>query len=155
VEPLESQHSTSKVVLILGRFTTERKRILDGLKQELRAGGFLPVIFDFQAPSRRDLQETVSTLAHLARFIVVDISEPRSVPQELGTIVPTLPSVPVKPLILRGEKPWGMYESIARYPWVLELSEYDSLEQIKKMVASEIIKPAEEYLARTQANTTN
>ena len=91
---------TSKVVLILGRFTKERKTVLDAIRDELRDRDYLPVVFDFDKPASRDLTETISTLAHMARFIVADITEPRSIPQELATIIPTL-SVPVKPLLLK------------------------------------------------------
>jgi uncharacterized protein YjbI with pentapeptide repeats len=139
--------TTSKLVLILGRFTSERKQVLDRLKSLLRERAYLPVIFDFQAPTSRDLQETISTLAHLARFIIADISDPRSIPQELVSIVPTLPSVPVKPLIRRGEEPWGMYRSIARYPWVLGLLEYSDVAELRKAMESEIISAVEAYLA--------
>jgi uncharacterized protein YjbI with pentapeptide repeats len=141
---------TSKVVLILGRFTARRKRVLEGIKAVLSRRGFLPVVFDFQAPASRDLQETVSTLAHLARFIIADISDPRSIPQELASIVPQLPSVPVKPIICHGERPWGMYKSIARYPWVLELFEYRDFSDVTTAVETAIVKPAEDYLERVR-----
>ena len=84
---------TTKIVLILGRFTAERKVILDAIRTELRRHDYLPVLFDLAKPSTRDTVETISTLAHIARFIA-DITDPRSVPQELQTIVPNLPSVP-------------------------------------------------------------
>jgi hypothetical protein len=42
---------TSKVVLILGRFTPERKAILDAIREELRKRDYLPVLFDFEKPS--------------------------------------------------------------------------------------------------------
>jgi hypothetical protein len=38
---------TSKVVLILGRFTAERKAVLDALRDELRNHNYLAVLFDF------------------------------------------------------------------------------------------------------------
>jgi hypothetical protein len=66
-----------------------------------RHRGCLPVLFDFDKPTSRDLTETVRTLAHLARFIIADITEPRSIPQELQAIVPDL-AVPVQPLLLKG-----------------------------------------------------
>jgi pentapeptide repeat protein len=37
---------TSKVVLILGRFTDERKAVLDALREELRKRNYLPILFD-------------------------------------------------------------------------------------------------------------
>jgi hypothetical protein len=53
---------TSKVVLILGRFTAERKAVLDALREELRKRDYLPILFDFAVPATRDITETVSLL---------------------------------------------------------------------------------------------
>src|SRR6266704_1755366 len=77
---------TTKVVLILGRFTPERKAILDALRDELRQHNYLPVLFDFEKPSSQDFTETVSTLAHLSRFIIADLTDPSCSPYEIGTI---------------------------------------------------------------------
>src|SRR6266566_5986086 len=63
---------TSKVVLILGRFTPDRKAILDVLRDELRKQNYLPVLFDFDKPRSRNFTETMKTLAHLARFVIAD-----------------------------------------------------------------------------------
>jgi hypothetical protein len=40
----------------------------------------------------------VSTLAHLARFIIADLTDPSSIPYELATVVPTTP-VPDDPSV--------------------------------------------------------
>jgi hypothetical protein len=61
---------TSKVVLILGRFTDERKAVLDALRDELRNRNLLPILFDFSIPASRDVRETIKTLASLARFVI-------------------------------------------------------------------------------------
>jgi hypothetical protein len=55
-----------KAVLILGRFTTDRKAVLDAIREALRNKGYLPILFDFEKPSRRDTQETIVTLAGIA-----------------------------------------------------------------------------------------
>ena len=44
---------TSKVVLILGRFTQERKPVLEALREELRQRKYLPILFDFEKPRSR------------------------------------------------------------------------------------------------------
>ena len=42
-----------KAVLILGRFTPERKAVFDALREALRTRGYLPILFDFEKPSSR------------------------------------------------------------------------------------------------------
>src|SRR5436309_10080496 len=104
---------TSKVVLILGRFTPERKVILDALRDELRKHDYSPVLFDFEKPTSRSITETVRTLAHLARFILADITDPSSIPQELYAIVPTL-AVPVLPLLEASKREYSMFDDLRR-----------------------------------------
>jgi hypothetical protein len=91
---------TSKAVLILGRFTQERKPVLEALREELRRK-YLPILFDFEKPRSRNTDETITLLARMARFVVADISDAKSVLQELRAIVPDLPSVPVHQLSSR------------------------------------------------------
>lgn len=134
---------TSKVVLILGRFTPERKIILDALRDELRKRNYLPVLFDFEGPSNRDLTETVSTLAHMARFVIADITDAKSIPQELMLIVPNLPSVPIQPLLLASQQKYGLFDHFKRYPWVLDLYLYETQEQLLSTLESHVIGPAE------------
>jgi len=115
---------TTRVVLILGRFADSRKSVLDAIRDELRLLGFLPVLFDFEPPSTRDTTETILLLAGLARFIIADLTDPRSVPHELATIVPGV-AVPVQPLIQAPEKPYAMFRDLAKYRWVLPLVSYE------------------------------
>jgi hypothetical protein len=134
---------TSKVVLLLGCFTLERKNVLDALRNELRKHNYLPVVFDFEQPSSRNLTETVSTLAHMARFIIADLTSAKSIPQELERIVPRL-RVPVQPLLHTSEqRPYAMFESFVDYPWVLPLYRYGDQETLLQSLQEHIIVPAE------------
>ena len=134
---------TSKVVLILGRFTSERKAVLDTIRDELRKRNYSPVLFDFEKPANRDITETVSTLAHMARFVVADITEPKSIPQELQSIIPHLPSVPVQPLLQVSEREYGMFEHFVSYPWVLPVYRYCDVDDLLLSIQEHIIDPAE------------
>ena len=134
---------TSKVVLILGRFTPERKVVLDAIRDELRKRDYLPVLFDFEKPASRDLTETISTLAHMARFVIADITDAKSIPQELMAIVPNMPSVPVQPLLLASQQEYGMFEHFRNYPWVLEEVLYDDQETLLAELSEKVIAPAE------------
>ena len=138
---------TSKVVLILGRFTSERKRVLDALREELRNHDYLPILFDFEKPTNRDITETVSTLAHMARFVIADITEAKSIPQELSQIVPFLPSVPIVPLLHSSDREWGMYEHFPRYAWVLPIYHYHDIDELLHSIQERIITPAEQKVA--------
>ncbi len=139
---------TSKVVLILGSFTTERKAVLDALRDELRKQNYSPVIFDFEKPANRDMTETVSTLAHLARFIIVDLSDPSSAPHEVATIIPHC-AVPVQPLLLQDDaKPrreYAMFHDLrTRYHWVLPTHQYQDTSSLLASLKECIINPAEQ-----------
>lgn len=138
---------TSKAVLILGRFTDERKPVLEALREELRKRNYLPILFDFEVPSKRDITETVSLLARMARFVVVDITDAKSIPQELAVIVPNLPSVPVQPLLLEGSAEYSMFEHFKRFPWVLETYRYPSSERLIADLGKRVIEPAEKWLS--------
>jgi len=142
---------TSKVVLILGRFTPERKAVLDAIREELRRHGWLPVLFDFDGPTSRDVNETVSTLAHMARFIIADITDAKSIPQELQTIVPHLPSVPVQPLLQSAATEYGMFEHYKRYPWVLPEYRYENQATLLASLHESVIAPAEEKAKELQS----
>ena len=52
----------SKVVLILGRFTPERKKVLNAIHKALYAYEYLPILFDFEKPDSQDFIEPVTTL---------------------------------------------------------------------------------------------
>lgn len=134
---------STKVVLILGRFTPERKRVLDILRQKFRQRDYVPILVDFSRPASRDLTETVSTLAHLARFIVADLTDAQSIPQELQAVVPMLPSVPVQPLLQASAHEYGMFEHFRRYPWVLPVYRYVDVDDLVAALAENIIAPAE------------
>jgi len=133
-----------KAVLILGRFTLERKAVLDALREELRTHGFLPILFDFDKPASRDITETVSTLAHLARFVIADITDAKSIPQELMLIVPNLPSVPVQPLILESQHEYSMFEHFIRFPWVLPVYRYTDQASLLQSLKENVLDPAEQ-----------
>ena len=133
---------TSKAVLILGRFTEERKVVLDALRIKLRESNYLPILFDFDRPSSRNLTETISTLAHIAKFVIADITGAKSLPQELQRIIPNLPSLPIQPLLLSTETEYGMFADLLDYPWVLEPFAYDNLDMLLESVDGKVIGPA-------------
>jgi uncharacterized protein YjbI with pentapeptide repeats len=137
---------TSKAVLILGRFTPKRKKVLNALRQELRQHRYVPIMFDFEKPDQTRI-ETITLLARMARFIIADISDAKSVLQELQAIVPGLPSVPVQPVIVAMQEEPGMFDFFRRYPWFLKIYRYDTTNQLIANLNQGVIGPAEDYAA--------
>jgi uncharacterized protein YjbI with pentapeptide repeats len=138
---------TSKAVLILGRFSPERKIILDRLREELRTRHYLPMLFDFEKPKSRDTMETIRTLAGMSKFIIADLTDAKAVVQELQAIVPNLPSVAVRFIIQRSEREPGMFDHIRRFPWVVDGAfEYENPEEVMESINDNILKPVEAKL---------
>jgi len=102
-------------------------------------------MFDFEKPVNRDMTETVRTLAHLARFIIADITDPRSIPQELQAIIPDL-AVPVQPLLLEGSTgEYTMFQDLRKkYHWVLATYQYKDIASLLESLVDKVIAPAEE-----------
>jgi hypothetical protein len=133
---------TSKGVLILGRFSEERKPVLEALRDALRDKGFLPIVFDFERPQGRDFTETVKVLAGMSCFVIVDISGPRSVPLELQATVPDY-MIPFVPILQEGESAFAMFVDLqTKYDWVLETLMYDSSEHLIEALDGGVIDPA-------------
>lgn len=132
-----------KGVLILGRFIPERKAVLDAIRDRLRARGFVPMMFDFERPTQRDFTETIKTLAGLSRFIIADITNPKSSPLELQAIMPDY-MIPFVPIIQENEKPFAMFRDLKQKygEWVLDVLEYDSTDNLVKVLDKAVIRPA-------------
>lgn len=134
---------TSKVVLILGRFTPERIAVLEAIREELRRREYLPALFDFEKPSSRTTVETISTLAHMARFVIADLTDAKSVLQELQAVVPLSPSVPVQLLLLASQEEPGMLDFIHGFRSVLGTHRYTDQAALLARLKEEVIDPAE------------
>jgi uncharacterized protein YjbI with pentapeptide repeats len=144
---------TSQAVLILGRFTQERKPVLEALREELRQRKYLPILFDFEKPRNRNTDETITLLARMARFVVADISDAKSVLQELRAIVPDLPSVPVQPIILAMQEEPGMFDFYRNFRSFLNVHRYASQEQLIADLGEKVIRPAELKVLDLQGST--
>ena len=133
-----------KGVLLLGRFTEGRIAVLERLREELRKRGYLPVVFNFDKPETKDFTETVRLLAGLSRFVIADVTNPKSAPLELQATVPEI-MVPFLPIIEEGQEPFAMLTDlwIKHRDWVFEPIHYSSLDALVGALDKEIIGPAE------------
>jgi hypothetical protein len=143
---------TSKAVLILGRFTDERKAVLDALREELRKRDYVPILFDFDKPINQTTEETITLLARMSRFVIADISA-KSVVQELHAIVPNVPSVPVQPIILATQEEPGMFDFYRNFRSFLPVHHYASQEQLLADLGEKVIRPAELKVLELRGST--
>jgi hypothetical protein len=136
-------------VLILGRFSARRLPVLEAIKRRLaaHANGYLPELFTFTRPDSRDLVESITGFANMSRFVIADLSEPRSIPQELQAIVPGLPSVPVIPIINEGGREFATFSALARRPNVVQPTlRYKNIEDLAQKLETTIVPKAEALL---------
>lgn len=130
---------TSKAVLILGRFGQgglERLRVMAGV---VREQGMSPIIFDWDPPRSRDLLETVCVLGRLSSFVLVDLTDPSSVPAEFMAIAQEVRSAPIYPLIHSSQRPFSMFEGVVHgRPAVQALVTFESESDLVEAIRSQI-----------------
>lgn len=141
---------TSKAVLILGGFQPPRKIVLNAIRDDLKRRGYVPILFESDAPQSRDVSETVALLARLARFVIAEISETRSVPKELESIVPHV-AIPIQTIIEEGERPYSMFRDYRKYQWVLPPYPYSGLDGLRSALDNHVLAPAESKLRELEA----
>ena len=116
---------------------------IDSIKFELRNIGLVPVLFDFTPSKKRDLTETVQLLANMAKLVIADLTDAKSIPQELSVIIPNLPSVPVQPILLENQREYSMFEHWKKYDWVLEAFYYKNKKHLIRNLEEKVLQPAE------------
>jgi hypothetical protein len=78
----------------------------------------------------------------MARFIIADLTDPRSVPHEISKVAEVY--VPVRPILLSGNSEFAMFADMQRrHHWVLPTHHYDTPEQLIADLSERVIRPAE------------
>jgi hypothetical protein len=92
-----------------------------------------------EGPHRDD-----ALLAGLSKFVIADITNPKSWPLELQATVPEI-MVPFRPIIEDGEKPFAMLQDlwIKHREWMFEPIHYSSVDALIASLDEKIIRPAE------------
>ena len=133
-----------KGVLLLGRFTEGRIAVLERLREAFRQRGYVPIVFNFDKPETKDFTETVRLLAGLAKFVIADVTNPKSTPLELEALVPQI-MVPFQPIIEESDTPFSMLQDLWQQhrDRVLEPIYYSSIDALIASFDKEIIAPAD------------
>jgi uncharacterized protein YjbI with pentapeptide repeats len=140
---------SKKGVLLLGRFTEGRIAVLERLREELRDRDFLPIVFNFDKPETKGFTETVRLLAGMSRFVIADITNPRSAPLELQATVPEC-MIPFVPILEKGEEPFAMLRDlqINHRDRVFKVIRYSSVDRLVEVLDSKIVRPAQARFAQ-------
>ena len=137
---------TKRRVLILGRFTGRRLAVLEAIKAHLKdhRNGYLPELFTFAKPKSRDLVEAILGFAALSRFVIADLSEPRSIQSELEAIAPHFQSVPIVPLLNQTGKEYATFEGIKRRVNVVKPTiRYRDAADLRRKLDTQVVPQAE------------
>jgi len=76
-------------------------------------------------------------------YVVADLTDAKSVLQELQAIVPLSPSVIVQPLLLASQEKPGMWDFLEKFPSVLKAHRYATQKRLLKELDGMVIAPAE------------
>lgn len=125
------------------------EKILDALRNSLRSHNFVPVLFDFEQAADRDITETITLLARMSRFVIADLTDPASIPQELQAIAPDV-AVPIRLILENGKVPYSMAKDLKKYQWVIKPYRYNDLDDLLNNLETNVINVAEE--ARIKIN---
>jgi hypothetical protein len=92
------------------------------------------------------------TLAGMSKFIIADITKPKSVPLELQATVPNL-MLPFVPIIEEGEVPFAVFEDLwKKYrDWVLDPLTYPDVNTLISVLDKAVLRPANELHDRLAA----
>jgi uncharacterized protein YjbI with pentapeptide repeats len=138
---------TLNTVLVIGRFSPERREVLAAIKEALRRSGYSPIVLDFHQPGSGDKNEMVKILGRMSRFVVADLTGDPRIAETLDAVVHFLPSIPIQP-VGQAEEPRGGVEShYHKYRWVLPFWAFRDAGAVAALFAAEVIAPAEQKAA--------
>ncbi len=140
--------SIEKLVLVLGYFDYNLQGVLEAITSTLRQENYLPVVFQCSISLLPSWLENLSLLTSLARFIIVDATFSKSVPQQIEHVISHFPSLPIQPLLHVGWKREDVLNPLKHYSSVLETYRYSSVEELAAQMKERVIEPAERRLRK-------
>ena len=141
-----------KGVLLIGRFTGIGGDILRSIRDHLKSRyGLVPIMFEFAPLPTQETTRTLSTLAHMSRFVIADLTDAQSVLQELTLIVKDLITLPVQ-LVLHESAPIPpMIDGLLIGQSVLQPYRYSTKEQLLEDLPTRVIGPADDRARQIEA----
>jgi uncharacterized protein YjbI with pentapeptide repeats len=138
---------TLNTVLVIGRFSQDRKPVLEAIKEALRRGEYSPLVLDFDLPGSGDKNEIVKTLGRMSRFVIADLTDDRRITETLDAVVHFLPSIPIQPIGQKGREQGVGDSHYHKYRWVQPFWRFMDPDDLAKRIGREVIAPAEHKAA--------
>jgi hypothetical protein len=108
-------------------------------------------MFEFAALPTQETTRTLSTLAHLSRFVIADLTDAQSVLQELTLIVKELITLPVQLLLQESAPPPPMIDGLLVSQSVLKPYCYSTTERLLQDLPTKVIGPAHDRARQIEA----
>lgn len=115
----------TRVVLVLGRFSAERSRVRDAIKEGLHHTKFAPVFFEAKPQDAGDLSPTLELLLGMARLVILDITDPAGIPADLGAALRNAGRLPILLLRAAGSTDRPVPDEWRRLAHIIDLKEYE------------------------------
>ena len=131
----------SRLILVLGNFTTDRGPVLDSIRACLKQNDFTPVVVHLMPPVNRDIENKIRLLSKYVRFVLADFTESKAVLRLLDHFESELTGVPVQTLFRTSAMEISLPESKAQSPYLHSPVAYRDAEdlrgQLQQLLSSE------------------
>jgi hypothetical protein len=127
---------STKFVLILGRFTKDRKAILATIRDQVRKSDLLPITVECTRQTRAALPGAVELFSRMSQFILVDFTEPDGVPDELTTLVAGHLKTPIQPIHAPEPLGYRMFAEKQAHPSVMDPFVYENRDHLLEAIES-------------------
>jgi hypothetical protein len=130
-----------RLVMILGNFQNERRKLLNTLRRELMLRGLIPVVFHFDKPLSRTFLDVTRQIATLTQSVIVDFTPPHLMDTDFQAALPYF-KLPIQLIAMDSAATRGI-EALQQYPWILEPYFYPDLAGAMRAAGAKIIDPTE------------
>ena len=141
---------SSKIVLIVGWYMPERVKTWNAVRVALLERHYVPITVNIDWTADIRVIETLARLVSLARFVVVDFTDPLTYRMfmlpELYQLLEKHASKPVQPILLKGSPLNTLHSEFQKSLSCLPLHEYSAQNETWEMEAADIVAAAERWI---------
>src|SRR5262249_50654961 len=127
----------------------ERKEVIDALSKELHSHKYSSVVFNFEETDNKDFTATVRTLANMARFVLIDLTNLKDAAREMASAIVPHCVVPIRPLLDIGShrQQYELFRELQHeHRWVLAPYRYKDLPDLQSSFQEKILQPVHEKM---------